>query len=229
MPHRLATALLAGLLLLAGFIAPPSSRADGDPASDYLVTIDIYTPIDPPPSKALRTDLDNLVFAAKRRGYVVKVALIGTRTDLGAVPQLFGKPQTNARFLGSELRFAYNGRLLIVMPQGFGTRNVPKGEAQALSSVTIGTGPDALVRAGMAAVRASAAAAGVTLPVLKPTPVEPVTPAPAPSSPVPPGHGNASKSLPLIPIAAGVVGVVLTAGAGLLALRRPRDPGHAEG
>jgi hypothetical protein len=161
---------------------------------------------------------------------VVKVALIGTRTDLGAVPQLFGKPQTYARFLGSELRFAYNGRLLIVMPQGFGTRNVPKGEAQALSSVTLSaTGPDALVRAGMAAVRASAAAAGVTLPVLKPTPIEPASPAPAPSSPVRPGHGTASKSLPLIPIAAGVVGVILTAGAGLLALRRPRDPSHAEG
>jgi hypothetical protein len=244
MPHRVAIVLLAGLILLAGLASPPRSRADGDPASDYLTTIDIYTPIDPPPSKALRTDLDNLVFAAKRRGYLVKVALIGTRTDLGAVPQLFGKPQTYARFLGSELRFNYNGRLLIVMPKGFGTRNVPKGEAQALSGVTIGgPGPDALVRAGMAAVRAGAAAAGVKLPVLKPTPVDPAAPPPEPSNPPihTPGSAPApgsqpanptaksSKGLPILGIAAGVLGVILTAGAGLLALRRPRDPSHAEG
>jgi hypothetical protein len=224
MPHRTATALLAGLVLLVGLISPPHSRADGDPASDYLVTIDIFTPIDPPPSKALRTDLDNLVFAAKRRGYVVKVALIGSRTDLGAVPQLFGHPQTYARFLGSEIRFVYNGRLLIVMPQGFGTRHVPKAEAQALSTVTIdGRGPDALVRAGMAAVRAGAAAAGVKLPVLKPTPVEPTATAPATSTPVPAAPGKAS-SLPIVPIAAGIAGVVLIAAVGLLALRRPRSP-----
>jgi hypothetical protein len=234
MPHRAATALLAGFLLLAGLISPPHSRADGDPASDYLVTIDLYAPIDPPPSNAVRTDLDNLVFAAKRRGYVVKVALIGSRTDLGAVPQLFGKPQTYAKFLGSELRFAYDGRLLIVMPQGFGTRHMPKAEAQALSGVTIGgSGPEALVRAGMAAVRASAAAAGVKLPILKPTPPESAAPAPppppphaatVPSSPPAVAPAKASKGLPVLALAAGIAGLVLIAGVGLLALRRPGSP-----
>jgi hypothetical protein len=234
MPHRAAIALLAGVVLTAGLIAPPHSRADGDPASDYLVSIDLYAPIDPPPANAVRKDLDNLVFAAKRRGYVVKVALIGSRTDLGAVPQLFGHPQTYAKFLGSELRFTYSGRLLIVMPQGFGTRHVPKAEAQALSGVAIdGTGPDALVRAGMAAVRAGAAAAGVKLPVLKPTPVgsaapapplPPRHPAPATSSPPPATSPKASKGLPLLGVAAGIAGVILIAGVGLLALRSLRDP-----
>jgi hypothetical protein len=227
--QRTATVVLAGLVLVTGLIAPPHARADGDPASDYLVTLDIYTPIQPPPGNALRTDLDNLVFAAKRRGYVVKVALIGSRTDLGAVPQLFGHPQTYAKFLGSELRFVYDGRLLIVMPQGFGTRKVPQAEARALSAVTIdGTGPDALVRAGMAAVRAGAAAAGVSLPVLKPTPVEsapPPPPAPATHTPAPaPTPAKASKSPPVMAIAAGIAGVILIAGVGLLALRRPRSP-----
>ena len=46
--------------------------------------------------------------------------MIGNKTDLGAVPQLWGKPQTYARFLGSELRFIYKDTLLVVMPQGFG-------------------------------------------------------------------------------------------------------------
>ena len=53
-------------------------------------------------------------------GLPIKVAVIGNKTDLGAVPQLWGKPQTYARFLGAELRFVYKDTLLVVMPQGFG-------------------------------------------------------------------------------------------------------------
>ena len=60
--------------------------------------------------------------------------MIGSRTDLGAVPQLFGKPGTYAKFLGAEIRTFYTGRLLIVMPQGIGGRNVPPGELRALSA-----------------------------------------------------------------------------------------------
>ena len=139
-------------------------------------------PTSPPPVRGAADDLDNLVFAAKRQGYVIKVALIGSRADLGAVPQLFGHPQTYAKFLASELRFAYNSRLLIVMPQGFGTAHVPEREARALDGLKIGTAnSDALVRTGMAAVRASAAAAGLNLPVLRPTatttPIESAAPA----------------------------------------------------
>ena len=53
-------------------------------------------------------------------GLPIKVAIIGNKTDLGAVPQLWAKPQVYARFLGAELRFVYKDTLLIVMPQGFG-------------------------------------------------------------------------------------------------------------
>ena len=52
-------------------------------------------------------------------GLPIKVAVIGNKTDLGAVPQLWAKPQTYARFLGAELRFVYKDTLLVVMPQGF--------------------------------------------------------------------------------------------------------------
>src|SRR5207237_7951332 len=56
--------------------------------------------------------------AAARAGRPVRIALIATRQDLGAVPSLFGHPAAYARFLGSELQFVYRGRLLVVMPQG---------------------------------------------------------------------------------------------------------------
>ena len=210
-----AASVLIALALFVGAVAPQSSRADGDPASDYLITVDIFVPTSPPPVRGLQTDLDNLVFAAKRQGYFVKVALIGSRADLGAVPQLFGHPQTYAKFLASELRFAYNGRLLIVMPQGFGTAHVPGREARALEQLEIGTAsPDDLVRTGMAAVRASAAAAGLQLPVLRPT----VTARPTDSAVTP--HEAAATSLPIVPVAGGLGGLMLVAGAGLLAWRR---------
>ena len=60
--------------------------------------------------------------------------MIGNKTDLGAVPQLWAKPQTYARFLGSELRFIYKDTLLVVMPQGFGI-NGPYGQPKALAAL----------------------------------------------------------------------------------------------
>ena len=60
--RRLVPALVAALCLEA--VASPLARADGDPASDYLPTADIYVPVDPPAASNLQMDLDNLVFAA---------------------------------------------------------------------------------------------------------------------------------------------------------------------
>ena len=50
----------------------------------------------------------------------MRVALIGTRHDLGAVPVLFGKPQRYADFLGQELVYFWKGPTLVVMPNGYG-------------------------------------------------------------------------------------------------------------
>ena len=227
-----AACLLVVPLLCAAVVQPQAALADGDPASDYFPTVDIFVPLDPPPATNLQKDLDNLVFAAKRRGYVVKVAVIGSRTDLGAVPQLFGKPGTYAKFLGAEIRTFYTGRLLIVMPQGIGGRNVPAGELRALSSVTISAeSSDALVRTGMAAVRAGAAAAGVKLPVIPPTPAGVTTTAPAPtvhSAPAateaPSSSSSSSSSATVILVVAGAACLVLTA-AGAVFARWKQDGG----
>jgi len=49
--------------------------------------------------------------------------VIQSRFDLGAVTVLDGKPRLYARFLSQELRFVYKGRLLVVMPNGYGFAN----------------------------------------------------------------------------------------------------------
>jgi ribosomal protein S28E/S33 len=107
-------AVAASALVLAG-----SAAADGDPASDTLYQQNAYVPYPAPPPADV-TALKQAIDRAYGRGYRVKVAVIATRTDLGAVPELFGKPDQYASFLGSELRGFYIGPLLIVMPAGFG-------------------------------------------------------------------------------------------------------------
>ena len=53
-------------------------------------------------------------------GNRVKVAVIATSDDLGAIPSLMNKPDDYAKFLGQELAGFYIGPLLIVMPSGWG-------------------------------------------------------------------------------------------------------------
>jgi hypothetical protein len=105
---------LAALCVVAGV-----ARADGDPASDVLYTSDTYFPYDAPPASAT-TALKTAVAAAYAKHFRVKVAVIGSQVDLGAVPSLWGKPTQYAKFLGTELETFYVGPLLIVMPAGFG-------------------------------------------------------------------------------------------------------------
>ena len=107
-------------LLLALALAP-SALADGDPASDVLVPPDIRVYMT---NGATDGKLEQMVQSTAQQvsdaGLPIKVAIIGNKTDLGAVPQLWAKPQVYARFLGAELRFVYKDTLLIVMPQGLG-------------------------------------------------------------------------------------------------------------
>ncbi len=109
-----AAVLLVPLALMVG-----TAAADGDPASDVLYTANVFLPYDPPPAAAA-TALKSAIEAAYVKRYRVKVAVIASQTDLGAVPSLFGKPTQYAKFLGTELETFYVGPLLIVMPQGFG-------------------------------------------------------------------------------------------------------------
>ncbi len=117
---------------LAAGLVTSSARADGDPASDYLIGQQVFLGYDakiPPP---LERKLVAAVASANKNGFPIKVAVISSRYDMGSVPELFGKPQAYARFLDAEDskcwwggscgsgRFKTTTRLLVVMPTGLG-------------------------------------------------------------------------------------------------------------
>jgi hypothetical protein len=114
MRRACALAVAATALVTAG-----SVLADGDPASDALIVQNVFFPYPTPPTTAT-SQLSSAVEKAYAHGYRVKVAVIASAQDLGAVPSLFDKPQEYAQFLGQELQFYYVGPLLIVMPSGYG-------------------------------------------------------------------------------------------------------------
>lgn len=112
--------LLLVLLALAACVTlATGARADGDPASDVLVYRNVYVPY-ATPSRSAASSLADEVAAAYAKGFRVKVAVIQSKADLGAIPSLWGKPAQYAHFLGSELSTLYIGPLLIVMPSGYG-------------------------------------------------------------------------------------------------------------
>ena len=110
---RAAATAVVALALVSG------AAADGDPASDVLLQQNAFFPI-PAPSADAQKALNREVAAAYANGFRVKVAVVASQSDLGAIPSLFNKPADYARFLGTELEFLYVGTLLIVMPDGFG-------------------------------------------------------------------------------------------------------------
>src|SRR3954454_809941 len=147
---------LVPLLMMAGaLVLAAGAAADGDPASDVLLSTGQFTPY-PPPSAKVQQSLTDAIDAVSVDGDHVKVAVIGSETDLRSVPSLFNQPRKYARFLGAELSFFYKGPLLVVMPNGFvfasNGKAVPESE-NALSHVSVG---DDKTGAGLtlAAVRA---------------------------------------------------------------------------
>ena len=159
------------LLLLAAaaaLVAVPAARANGDPASDGLIANQVYIGVAVPISNADREALTKTVAAANERGYPIRVALIPFTSELGSAVSLWGHPRDYAKFLGSELAFVYTKRLLIAMPSGFGVyhRNKPVAKEQrVLGRVQPGKTPTAVAQQTTKAVRALAAADGITLPV----------------------------------------------------------------
>jgi hypothetical protein len=197
----------AALGLILALILAPQALADGDPASDILAPADtrVYmtlTATDPSLEKQLAKTTQQVTDA----GLPIKVAVIGNKTDLGAVPQLWAKPQIYARFLGSELRFIYKDTLLVVMPQGFGINGpypLPKALA-ALQGIDPRKDPSAkgLTDSADRALRALAKANGLN---------------------VSGGGGGGGGGLPLPLIAAGVM-VLAGIGGGVLVLRGDKKP-----
>jgi hypothetical protein len=160
---------LLALAALAACVAAPAARADGDPASDFLLSQNVFVPFDGKISAAHSAQLAALVADAKQRGFTIRVALIVTRFDLGSVPSLWLHPHEYARFLSQELFFAYKNRVLVVMPNGYGVAMRGKTVQAAQSVVDVlpkpGNGGDAIAAGAVAAVRRLAAQAGVSVPL----------------------------------------------------------------
>jgi hypothetical protein len=159
---RRAALLLAACVLAAA--ATHAARADGDPASDYLVGEKLFLPYDAkfPPKQA--AELTALVKAANKAGYKIRVAIIWSDYDMGSVTSLWHKPATYAKFLGLELGYVYKQRLLIVESNGFGFNwpKHPTGKQDAiLAKIAVPPGPGGLLTAAQQAVTKLAAADGV--------------------------------------------------------------------
>jgi hypothetical protein len=161
---------IVSALVVAG--AAPALRADGDPASDFLVESNVFLPLgQSPPANAF--DLRKQVASVYAAGLRLKVAVIATRSDLGAIPSLFGKPSDYAAFLGDELSGIYVGPLLIVMPSGYGIYDggrTTQAEQAVLASLPIPASarPFDLVGAAATAVAKLVQAGALTSPDILP-------------------------------------------------------------
>lgn len=159
--RRLALVAIALFCVLGG-----TARADGDPASDYLLGTQVFIPFDLKIPKASQRELTSLVHDANTSGYTIRVALIGSAYDMGSVTSLWRKPKPYAKFLGTELTFVYKNRLLVVMPNGFGFNrpgHPTTKEYATLSKIPIKSGPMGLLDAASTGVEKLAAASGVTI------------------------------------------------------------------
>jgi hypothetical protein len=195
------------LATVAASVVAPSARADGDPASDYLLVQKVFFPFDVKFPSKQKSQFTAYVDAANRAGFKIRVAIIGGSYDMGSITSLYGRPRTYARFLGEELSFVYNKRLLVVMPAGLGF-NWPKHPTApsyaVLRRIPVQSGGNGLLSTAQTAVQRLAAAAGVRVAVPKNV-----------------SSGSSNSHGRVVIIAATVV-VLLLAGLTRLALRRRR-------
>jgi hypothetical protein len=108
------------LALAFPLLAAPRAAADADPASDILLGSQVFYPYQPQVSAALQRSLTSKLSGLKANGLNLKVAIIQSPVDLGALPNIFGKPRQYAEFLDREISFKTPQPLLVVMPNGFG-------------------------------------------------------------------------------------------------------------
>ena len=178
----LALALLLTIVLSAW---PSPARADGDPASDVLANQVLFLPAAAGISKPEELRLASLIDAANHDALPIRVAIISSPSDLGAVTELWDQPRAYARFLGLELALTGQDGVLVVMPNGVGFYS-PGPSAPAayalVGRVASGRSGPALVNAAQAAVMSVAQAARVRLParmagvgLRAPTPWRPTT------------------------------------------------------
>jgi len=156
------------IALVAAACFPAAAFANGDPASDVLLTDTVFLPYETP-SGDQEAKLRRVVDAARANGRQVRVAVIHSPRDLGAVANLYGHPQEYANLLTRELQNpvepgarGHSEELLVVMPAGYGTKNVPRDADRMLRGVELASdaSPDELTAAAGWGVQELARAGG---------------------------------------------------------------------
>jgi hypothetical protein len=214
------TRLLVPAVLLASIVAATVgiAVADVDPASDVLLLQNVFVPYQPKVCSEVKKALVSATDKSHAAGYPLKVAVVGSKNDLGGAPQYFGNPTAYAKFLGQELavygpdvgRDLSTSPLLVAMPQGWGLYQVDPPANSVVTSIKIPpkADPNALARAAIEAVPKVATAAGH----------------PTPSVKVPSGCSSSGTNVLVfaVPIAVLILGG-LVLGYGLRP-RRPEEP-----
>ncbi|MGC2372711.1 MAG: hypothetical protein WA484_02435 [Solirubrobacteraceae bacterium] len=185
-----------------------AARGDADPASDVLLTQNAFYPYQPPVPPKLEAALNALLASASHKHMPLKVAIVGSREDLGAIPTFFGYPQKYAEFLDREISYNSPQPLLVVMPAGFGL--VAAGPASVLAHLTINPRPGTygLTRTAILAVTALARANGHAIASRS---IPPVTPA-------------AHRELPTAVLFSLPVMLLIAAGIAIRRSGKRRDP-----
>jgi hypothetical protein len=246
---RLGVATLTALAFAAGLsgLATPSAMADGDPASDILLYQDAYLPYGQVLPARIQANVQQVAANANAAGFPLRVAVLGSEGDMGAVVALYGKPQQYARYLHGEFvsgptaysrhaasaaraRSGAAGRaaqaaLLVVMPNGYGVAgSVPAPARQAVEGTRLDARDGlALGEAAVTGVAKLAGASGHRIDV----PVDPLAEAassnaaaatkPTVASST---HGSAPSGAPWALL--GAIAAVLAALGALLVVRRRR-------
>jgi hypothetical protein len=175
---RMAVGLVAVTAL--GGVSVSAARADGDPASDALISSNVFYPYSSPVPQTAQSALNRAVAQAHRDGVPLKVAIIARASDLGSITAFYGLPQRYAEFLDIEISFTRPQPLLVVMADGDGVDGLTADERRAVgaSSRASGDSGSDLAAAALSAVRrvddelgasqANAGADGQFSPVLLP-------------------------------------------------------------
>jgi hypothetical protein len=142
--------LVWAIALLGLALVPAAASADGDPASDVLVSQGVFVPWDAGVPLRSEARLEAVVGAAAASGYPIRVAVIASAKDLGSVTALWHEPQTYAAYLGDELSLVFRGRVLVVMPDGVGL--YPRGASGGAEDRVVVLAPRATAPRELAAL-----------------------------------------------------------------------------
>jgi hypothetical protein len=208
------TLALAAALILA---AAPAARADGDPASDFLVVQDMFYGSELDLKSKPAAQLPALLEQSRAKGYEIRVAVLTRAADLGSATPFWGKPKGYATFLGQELSNVYKERTLVVMPDGYGIFHAGHSTLREQKLLDRLPPPRELLPASLETVQRLAAASGVKLAIPDVPAGNIVQPAfqhataTATATSTPPSRGGGSSAwLFLVPVA-GFVAIALFA------------------